>query len=159
MVRDCAGGRSGGIDDDLLMGDDGRDLLLGGEGNDTIFGGEGADRFVVLTQNSGYDVIQDFAIGEDILDLSFTKVRSFDDLVVGIQEDQIVIQGSDGSNISLLHLGESDLDLMNAAQARAWVGLNFDRLDSGLYCAFFGLARIQGPPYPPGLRGVSARLL
>ena len=83
-----------------------------GEGNDTFAGGEGADRFVVLTNNSGRDVIQDFTVQEDILDLSFSGAASFDDLVVEVQDDQIVIRGPNGSDVALLGLNSSDLDIL-----------------------------------------------
>ncbi|USW94825.1 type I secretion C-terminal target domain-containing protein [Pseudomonas proteolytica] len=48
----------------------GDDILIGGPGNNTLTGGAGADTFQYLTGGSGHDVITDFAVGTDKLDLS-----------------------------------------------------------------------------------------
>lgn len=48
----------------------GDDILIGGLGNNTLTGGPGADTFQYLTGGSGHDVITDFAVGTDKLDLS-----------------------------------------------------------------------------------------
>jgi len=52
-----------------LTGDRGHDVLEGGLGDDILNGGAGSDRFV-LSKNSGSDIIVDFQIGEDSLDLA-----------------------------------------------------------------------------------------
>ncbi len=59
--------------DDAIWGDDGDDLLRGGLGNDTLTGddssgGQGADTFV-LAVGEGTDVITDFEVGIDLLQL------------------------------------------------------------------------------------------
>jgi Ca2+-binding RTX toxin-like protein len=63
----------GGTGNDTLIGGTGNDILTGGAGKDTLTGGTGTDRFVftsladsLLTANGGYDVISDYAIGEQI---------------------------------------------------------------------------------------------
>ncbi len=65
----------GGSGDDFLLGGDGADRLMGGIGNDTLkggagddwlSGGSGTDKFVF---NAGHDIIDDFALGEDMLEL------------------------------------------------------------------------------------------
>ncbi|MGD1899495.1 MAG: hypothetical protein ACFB16_21435, partial [Phormidesmis sp.] len=70
---------TGGSEDDLLFGGAGRDLLRGGSGNDTLTGGDGADilsggqgsDIFAYTQASEFgDVIQDFEIVRDRIDLS-----------------------------------------------------------------------------------------
>ncbi|AIG05381.1 retention module-containing protein [Pseudomonas fluorescens] len=61
---------SGGLGNDTLKGEGGDDILIGGPGNNTLTGGAGADTFQYLTGNSGHDVITDFAVGTDKLDLS-----------------------------------------------------------------------------------------
>jgi Ca2+-binding RTX toxin-like protein len=68
----------GGTGNDTLQGDTGQDVLEGGAGNDiltggahadTLSGGDGLDTFV-FTSGSGQDVVLDFTVGEDILDIA-----------------------------------------------------------------------------------------
>ncbi|THH35754.1 calcium-binding protein [Aliishimia ponticola] len=82
--------------DDMLSGGSGADILQGGTGRDSAHGGRGADVFVFDTGDlirwgdlSGewqersllIDVIEDFAIGQDVIDLrGFAGVGSRDDL-------------------------------------------------------------------------------
>ncbi|MCF4978449.1 retention module-containing protein [Pseudomonas gessardii] len=61
---------SGGLGNDTLKGEGGDDLLVGGPGTNTLTGGPGADTFQYLAGNSGHDVITDFTVGSDKLDLS-----------------------------------------------------------------------------------------
>lgn len=60
---------AGGAGADLLSGGAGIDILLDGDGVDTLWGGAGADTFV-LSADGAADVIQDFQITEDRMDLS-----------------------------------------------------------------------------------------
>ncbi|MNQ52412.1 Poly(beta-D-mannuronate) C5 epimerase 1 [compost metagenome] len=60
---------------DTLIGGDGNDILLGGLGDDTLTGGGGADIFRWQAGDTGHDVVTDFELGVDSLDLS--------DLLVG----------------------------------------------------------------------------
>ena len=66
----------GGNGNDALDGGAGDDVLIGGGGNDAMFGRAGHDTFKYLgIQDSGTgflnrDTIQDFARGEDLIDLS-----------------------------------------------------------------------------------------
>lgn len=53
---------------DTLNGGIGNDTLSGGQGTDTLTGGSGADTFVIRP-NSGKDVITDFEVGIDRIDL------------------------------------------------------------------------------------------
>jgi len=59
----------GGAGNDRLWGGAGRDYLDGGRGNDWLSGGRGADVFA-FADRSGKDVIADFEIGRDLIDLS-----------------------------------------------------------------------------------------
>lgn len=59
----------GGRGADRLNGGDGRDALNGGLNGDFITGGLGADRFIYTQVNEGQDVIVDFQIRRDLLDL------------------------------------------------------------------------------------------
>lgn len=75
----------GGAGDDVLDGGVGNDTLIGGTGADTMRGGNGADTFIIRTGDatasintpifgsasiSGFDVIEDFKLGEDRLVLN-----------------------------------------------------------------------------------------
>ncbi|KAA0948309.1 retention module-containing protein [Pseudomonas sp. ANT_H4] len=61
---------SGGLGNDTLSGGGGDDILIGGPGNNTLTGGTGADTFQYAIGNTGHDVITDFVLGIDKLDLS-----------------------------------------------------------------------------------------
>lgn len=97
---------NGGDANDILYGQNGDDILIGGLGNDTLQGGAnndtlyfglgkdnvwgstGADIFTVesasSTALSNIDVIQDFNVAEDLLDLS----------VLGISAASIIISSA-----------------------------------------------------------------
>jgi hypothetical protein len=59
----------GGKGDDLLDGGEGDDELFGDEGNDILIGGKGRDRFYIAA-NTGVDIINDFTLGEDQIQLT-----------------------------------------------------------------------------------------
>jgi len=58
---------------DWIWGGDGADVIYGGRGNDKMWGGDGADRFV-FEKHSGRDVICDFDVAEDVIDMSALHV-------------------------------------------------------------------------------------
>jgi hypothetical protein len=63
----------GGANGDVLIGGAGTDLIIGGGGLDDLTGGAGADvfRFDVASDSDGEgDIIQDFEVGLDLIDLS-----------------------------------------------------------------------------------------
>lgn len=79
--RDILSGRQGadalfgGDGADRMFGGAGADLLSGGPGKDVLSGGAGPDRFIFHTAadsppGAARDVIRDFAVGTDILDVS-----------------------------------------------------------------------------------------
>lgn len=59
---------AGGEGNDTLLAGAGNDRLIGGAGNDRLTGGTGADVFMLLPE-SGHDVITDFRVSEDRIDL------------------------------------------------------------------------------------------
>ncbi|MGF1721062.1 VCBS domain-containing protein, partial [Vibrio kyushuensis] len=63
---------NGGAGNDVIYGQGGNDTIIGGEGNDFLTGGEGNDLFkwVDETYTNHLDVITDFKLGEDHIDLS-----------------------------------------------------------------------------------------
>lgn len=60
----------GGSGDDSIFGGAGDDILKGYTGDDTLRGGDGYDTFIYRSTNEGGDLILDFGIGEDLLDVS-----------------------------------------------------------------------------------------
>ena len=97
--------------DDTLSGGAGSDLLDGGYGNDELSGGPGADIFV-FAYDSGYDVITDFRIDEDSIDLSaFDGIDTIDDLNLQQQGDDLVIDllAHGGGEITLQDVNQADL--------------------------------------------------
>jgi Ca2+-binding RTX toxin-like protein len=68
----------GGSGTDTLKGGSGDDVLIGGEGKDTLTGGDGADTFVFLPADgkSAGDVVNDFEIGRDHIDVSAYALRN-----------------------------------------------------------------------------------
>ncbi len=60
----------GGSGSDTLYGQDGDDDLIGGYGADTLYGGSGKDDFIYLDSRDTGDTIEDFVVGEDLVDLN-----------------------------------------------------------------------------------------
>lgn len=62
----------GGSGTDTLKGGSGNDVLIGGEGKDSLSGGDGDDTFVFIPidRKSPGDVINDFQVGHDRIDVS-----------------------------------------------------------------------------------------
>ncbi len=103
----------GGAEGDGLYGGGGSDKLYGGAGNDALYGGAGADTFV-FEENNGADLIYDFTVGKDVIDLSaLTGIDSFDDLTITTNSfgDAIIdLSAHGGGEIRLRNVSEGDLD-------------------------------------------------
>lgn len=78
MAQPTGGGLTGTGGDDILIGQGGADsivagsgddIIIDGQGQDTLTGGAGADLFI-LTQDGTRDIISDFQIDHDRIDLS-----------------------------------------------------------------------------------------
>ena len=85
----------GGTGNDLVIGGSGSDWLLGGAGNDTLFGGNGWDQDGVRNTfefgfsearslgtgvaANGQDLIADFQVGRDLIDIRSLVARFYDD--------------------------------------------------------------------------------
>jgi Ca2+-binding RTX toxin-like protein len=81
----------GSASENWLLGGAGDDVLTGGGGNDVLFGEAGADVFA-FTRGTGTDVIGDFTIGSDRIDLRDHGFTSFGQLAINFGQ-----VGSDGS--------------------------------------------------------------
>lgn len=114
----------GGEGHDRLVGGQGRDILRGGEGNDYLDGGIGNDRLVggdgmdlfVFRAGSGKDVIKDFSISDDAIDLvDFASVNSLEDLRPAITEtdDGLIFDLGGGDSLEVVGADIYALDVMN----------------------------------------------
>lgn len=133
---------SGGEGNDSVFGNTGDDMLKDGAGNDKVVGGTGSDTVVmgagndhvwggqwsgdnasdtfVLSAGSGKDMIHDFEVSHDVIDLSAYGV-SYDDLQNLIKDhgwateiDLSGLEGAeDGDRVFLKSVDASDLDESN----------------------------------------------
>ena len=102
----------GDVGDDFLEGGSGDDTLDGGVGADILYGDSGADTFV-FGLGEGADVVGDFTVGEDTIDLSaYIAISSFDDLILSPSDDGVVLDLTifGGGVVVLEGLALSDLD-------------------------------------------------
>jgi len=107
----------GGSGNDTINGDAGDDLLFGGSGDDVLTGGGGSDTFYFAS--GGQDVITDFDISDDILDLSGAPAEfaSVSDVVASatVQGNDILIDTGNGNSLLLedISLSQvSDIDFV-----------------------------------------------
>lgn len=79
----------GGGGNDVILGGGGNDNLFGGAGSDTISGGVGRDKMAgdggadtfVFGDGDGADLVRDFNVSEDLLDLTGIFIPLGDDLI------------------------------------------------------------------------------
>ncbi|MEX5564403.1 hypothetical protein SM764_13345 [Pseudophaeobacter sp. 1A16562] len=97
----------GGAHNDKLFGGSHNDVLNGGGGRDKLVGGGGEDTFI-FKGDFGRDVVRDFTIGEDVLDLSAltgeaTSLDAFVDSATDTGSRVIYDMGDDGQNVIILN--------------------------------------------------------
>ena len=106
----------GGTGNDFLKGGDGNDILMGGVGDDVMIGGRGVDHFVYL-ENAGRDVIHEFDLARDVVDLRLLpEAIAFADLTIvdnneesGVRIKHAALDGS----IEIKGISASDLSASN----------------------------------------------
>ncbi|RTZ41695.1 type I secretion C-terminal target domain-containing protein [Candidimonas sp. SYP-B2681] len=108
----------GGSGDDVLLGGSGNDVLDGGSGNDLLDGGTGAD---ILIGGSGddifvfgdKDVITDFALGEDKIDLRDlgVTVANFSSLVRMTTAGDDMFLTINGKNMLLANMDSDSMEI------------------------------------------------
>ncbi len=111
----------GGPGNERLEGRGGSDLLLGGAGDDTLAGGSQADLFS-FQPGSGHDVIFDFQLGTDLIDLNaygFTGTGGFSGFTFDGTNTTIDLDGT--STITVLNV---DLTTANPANVFLFSGIN-----------------------------------
>ncbi|UWR24447.1 DUF4214 domain-containing protein [Sulfitobacter sp. S190] len=109
---------SGGAGNDRLEGQGGRDILMDGRGRDTLEGGEGRDIFV-LEADGQTDVVSDFEIGVDQIDLSqMGRFYTIDALDIRAQSwgaeiryggETLQVRSADGQSLSADDFSITDL--------------------------------------------------
>src|SRR5215213_7492266 len=86
-------------DSDMVRGGDGDDLVDGGAGDDGLYGGAGRDTFVT---SGGRDIIQDFASGQDRIQVASSAATSFSQLSVTQQADGTMVEFGHNSDLTAL---------------------------------------------------------
>ncbi|NVJ97967.1 MAG: hypothetical protein HWE25_07440 [Alphaproteobacteria bacterium] len=99
---------TGDENDNRIDGGDYRDIITGNGGNDVLIGGSGDDVFT-FAANWGADVIRDFEVGGDILDMSASGL-TFADLSIVQSGDNTVISDGSGNSITLWNVTATDID-------------------------------------------------
>ncbi|KIN74810.1 calcium-binding protein [Sulfitobacter guttiformis] len=94
---------------DTFDGGAGNDTVDGGAGDDTMTGGTGADVFIAGA-NGGADVITDFTLGEDRVDLTSYGINAIEDLGLTDTEAGVVIDLGDGNQITLEGITAAELN-------------------------------------------------
>jgi Ca2+-binding RTX toxin-like protein len=91
----------GGLGDDNIYGYEGVDTLIGGQGSDLLYGGLGADTYV-FSKGDGHDRIIDTGstseLGPDVI--QFADV-AFDDVVIGLIDDSLVLSYGENDSITV----------------------------------------------------------
>ena len=108
----------GGIGNDKLRGQGGDDILIDGAGSDTLSGGDGADVFI-FTADGVRDIVEDFELGIDRLDLSgLGRIYSLSQLkitstswgaIIFAGDEEIRLYSKDGLPIDVAKLRIGDL--------------------------------------------------
>ncbi|KQT48569.1 hypothetical protein ASG47_09540 [Devosia sp. Leaf420] len=100
----------GGAGNDTLFGGDGDDTLSGDAGDDTHYGGSGADTFV-FRSGMGEDLIGDFQLGIDTIEIRDQGSMNFASLIANAEEygGYSWLHLNDGGTISLINISLSDL--------------------------------------------------
>ena len=76
-----------GSGEDTLIGNDGANILTGGDGDDTLTGGDGADVFrFYASEGISTDVITDFVVGDDTIELVNDTTDIIGDAVITTDE-------------------------------------------------------------------------
>ena len=99
-------------DNDILKGGNGSDKLFGGQGNDKMTGGSGADTFV-FSKHSGRDIITDFDIKKDMIQIAkgIHGIKKPADVIDHAKQhgDDVIIDLGGGNKIILKDVKLSDL--------------------------------------------------
>lgn len=116
----------GGAGDDTLYGGDGNDTLIGGPGQDDMSGGAGGDIYKYTLDDlddSGPDVIHDFSVGQDFLNLN--ELLSGAGIDPANADDHVSLTEVDGNTLVSVDVGDGFVDLVTLMNV---TGANLDSL-------------------------------
>ena len=99
----------GGSGTDILLGGNGRDLIDGGTNSDQLSGNGGPDRFVFAV-GDGSDMITDFALGIDSINLAPGVAFSF---IAGGANDAVLLYGPGADMILLIGVNILNVGLVD----------------------------------------------
>lgn len=107
----ASGGKHGSVLDagagnDLLKGGAYSDMLMGGGGNNTLTGGKGSDVFYFNALSTGHNIITDFRVVDDRLDLDGVHVKN----VEWSEDHSIVLDLSNGGTIEFNHVHSNNCE-------------------------------------------------
>lgn len=98
---------------DTLDGGKGNDRLDGGEGNDKLTGGEGGKDTFIFGDNAGKDVVTDFDVKKDVLEIAkgLNGINKAKDVLKHADQKgkNVVIDLGDGNKITLKNVDLDDL--------------------------------------------------
>ena len=106
---------TGNAQGNYLLGGAGNDRLNGGTGNDVLFGEAGQDTFA-FSVGSGGDVISDFSLSDDRIDVSAFGFTSF---------DQIQSRFSQVNANGAINLGDGDFTVLHNVTMANLTAANF----------------------------------
>jgi len=105
----------GGSGNDKLWGGKGRDELDGDNGIDVLVGGKGADRFI-FDENAGRDLIKDFQVGVDRIEIDIDGIAGFGALsITDNAQGHAVIDLGGGDSITLKGVSKASLSASDFA--------------------------------------------
>ena len=108
----------GNAGNDKLYGQNGNDSLSGGKGNDSLWGGDGKDVFIY---SAGNDVIADFTVGQDKIQIASGKISktslSGSDVLFTIGKGSLTVKNAKGKTISLIDSAGKASSTLVGAQA------------------------------------------
>ncbi|MGO8489896.1 Calx-beta domain-containing protein [Rhizobium ruizarguesonis] len=107
----ASGGKHGSVLDagagnDLLKGGAYSDMLMGGGGNNTLTGGKGSDVFYFNALSTGHNIITDFRVVDDRLDLDGVHVKN----VEWSEDHSFVLDLSNGGTIEFNHVHSNNCE-------------------------------------------------
>ncbi|MDB5524669.1 MAG: hemolysin-type calcium-binding protein [Rhizobium sp.] len=97
---------------DVIKGGSGDDLIVGGRGDDKLTGGTGSDTFV-FKQDSGKDIVTDFDVKKDVLEIArgLNGIKKAGDVLDHASQKgkDVIINLGDGNKITLKNVDLDDL--------------------------------------------------
>ncbi len=101
----------GGTGNDNLNGGTGDDTLIGGAGNDSLTGSWGKDIFVIGVHAGDRDIIRDFTLADDKIDIStFNTLTQFSMLNIAYSSNKAVVNLSTDQSVTLQQIASGSLN-------------------------------------------------